>query len=269
MRGIIYFISGIREAVWNLRYSLYLWLLSLGFSLFIYIPAKKFLLSRVGHFPDALYLLKHPDYASGFIYSNGQTLWGAIFSMFIIFYIASLIVEAGILSGIVVREDFSAWKRYLWRFVKIELLSPILYIPFLIVGAIPGIFVAVGIPYYKEKSFSQSMLVSAIFFILFFILASVAKDYSKIWVVKENRGSINSMVKAIGISFKFWFSSIIMGIFALALWFIPYLFLAHPFSSLGPFISFTAFQILIFIKAFSKISLYYGENSIIKYSTPA
>ncbi|GEM_PF-2528844 len=262
MRGIINYLTGIRDSIWNLRYTFYLWLLSLGFTFSIYIPVKKFFFSRVGHFPDVHYLAKHPDYAN-YIFSRDPVLTGAIFSMFLIFYLISIIVEAGILSGIVNREDFSSWRRYFRRFFVIEILTPIFYLPYLIVGALPGIFVALSIPYHREKAFTNGIILSAIFFLLFFIVAGIGKDYAKIWVIKENRGSINSMLKAIVLSFKYWFSSLFMGILAILLWLVPYILLAGTFSSLPSILSFLAFQLLILLKAFSRISLYFAEKAII------
>lgn len=263
MRGIINYLSGIKDSIWNLRYTFYLWLLSLGFTFTIYFPARSFVFSRVGHFPDAHYLLKHPDYAL-YIFTREPVLTGAIFSLFIIFYFASIIVEAGILSGIVAREDFSAWRRYFSRFFIIEILSPLFYLPYIILGAIPGIFVAIGIPYYKEKAFTNGIIASVIFFLIFFIVAGVGKDYARIWVVRENRGSINSMLKAMGLSLRYFLSTFFMGIFALLLWIVPYIFLAPVFMTLPPLLSFVVFQLLVLLKAFSKISLYYAEASTIQ-----
>lgn len=263
MRGIINYLSGIKDSIWNLRYTFYLWLLSLGFTFTLYFPAKRFFFSRVGHFPDPNYLHKHPDYAL-YIFTKDPVLTGAILSIFIIFYFASIIVEAGILSGIVAREDFSAWRRYFSRFLVIEILSPLFYLPYAIMGAIPGIFVAIGIPYYKEKVFTNGIITSAIFFLIFFLVAGVGKDYAKIWVVKENRGSINSMLKAIGFSLHYFFSTFFMGILALLLWIVPYILLAPVFMTLPPLLSFVVFQLLVLLKAFSKISLYYAETSTIQ-----
>jgi len=263
MKGILQYLIGIKDSLWNIRYTLYLWGLSLIFSLILFFPVKKFFLERAGHFPDASYLLKHPSYAQ-LVFSKDPVLYASIFSIFVIFYFLSLIVEAGILSGIVAREEFSSWRRYFWRYFVIEILSPLFYLPYLIIGALPGIFVALGIPFHKEKTFFNSMIASAIFFLLFFIVASVAKDYSKIWVIKENRSSIGSMLKAIGLSFRNWFSSLFMGIFALLLWLVPYILLSGPFSTLPAFLSFVAFQLLVLLKAFSKVSLYYAEKSIVE-----
>jgi len=258
MKGILNYLEGLKEAAWELRYSFYIWLLSLGFSLSLYIPVTKFFSRRLGHFADWAYLKEHPAYIS-LLYSNSGLLLSFILSLFLIFYIASLIVEGGIWAGILRREPFSYWRRYFSRFFFLEILTPIVYLPFLAIGGILALLLK-PIPYYHEKVFSWAVM-GYIFVLIFLIfLASVTKDYAKISVIRDNSSCLKAIFHAWKVGFGRWFSSAIMGIIAFVLWAVPFFLFKDLLSSLPSFLFFLLLQIPLLLKAYTRVALFYGEK---------
>ncbi len=258
MRGIISYIEGLKEAAWELRYSLYLWLLSLGFSLSLYIPVRKFFAERAGNFPDWAYLTQHPAYIS-LLYSNAGLLFSFVLTLFIVFYIAGLIIEGGIWAGILRREPFSYWRRYFARFLALEILTPVIYLPFILIGGILGVLLK-PIPYYHEKLFSWAVIIYIIVIIFLLFLASVTKDYAKISVVRDNSSCLRAIVYSWKVAFSRWFSSAIMGVFAFLIWAIPFFLGKKLLSPLPSFLFFLLLQFFLFLKAYSRVSLFYGEK---------
>ena len=258
MKGILNYLEGLKEAAWELRYSLYIWLLSLGFTLSLYIPVTKFFTRRVGHFADWAYLKEHPTYIS-LLYSNSGILFSFMLSLFMIFYIASLIVEGGIWAGILRREPFSYWRRYFSRFLVLEILTPIVYLPFLVIAGVLALLLK-PIPYYHEKVFSWAVIIYLLILIFLVFLASVTKDYAKISVVRDNSSCLKAIFYAWKVGFGRWFSSAIMGILAFVLWAIPFFLFKDLFSSLPSFLFFLILQIPLLLKAYTRVSLFYGEK---------
>ncbi len=258
MKGLLYYIEGLREALWEFRFTLYLWLISLAMVFSLYLPAKAFFSLKLSHFPDWGYLMEHPSYLS-LAYNNSRLLFAAVFTIFLIFYIASLIVEGGIWAGILRREPFSYWRKYFGRFLLLEVLTPVLYLPYLLTAGLLFLLIK-PIPYYREKAFSLALVGYA--FILFFllILASINKDYAKLAVVRDNRSAIRAILFSWKVSLMRWFSSLIMGLAALLLWAIPFFLLKPILSPLPSFIYFIFFQVFVLLKAYTKVSLFFGEK---------
>ncbi len=260
MKGILYYAEGLREALWEFRFILYLWFLSLAMVFTLYLPAKTFFSIKLSHFPDWGYLTEHPAYISLACNNDNSGLFFAtVFTVFLLFYIASLIVEGGIWAGILRREPFSYWRKYFGRFLLLEILTPVIYLPYILTAGIFFLLIK-PIPYYREKAFSLALVAYLLILFLLLVLASINKDYAKLAVVRDNRSAVRAVLFSWKVLLMRWFSSLIMGIASLLLWAIPLFLLKPLLSPLPPLLYIFLFQVFVLVKAYSRISLFFGEK---------
>ncbi len=258
MKGILHYLEGLREALWDLRFVIYLWLLSLGLVIFAYFPVHKFFSSRLSHFSDWTYIMDHPAYIA-LVYKNSGVLFAGIFALLLLFYIFTLMVEGGIWAGILRREPFSYWKKYFGRFLLLEILTPIIYLPHFLVAGLLFLLIK-PIPIYKEKIFSLAAVAYALVLLFILTLASISKDYAKLAVVRDNRSVLRAIVFSWKLTLMRWLSSGLMGMAALLLWAIPFFLISPLLHNLPTFIYFLAYQPLVLLKVYSKIALFIGEK---------
>jgi hypothetical protein len=209
--------KGIQEATLRPNMVVVLWMINFFFASVIYFLFSAMLSATFGKSLMASDLLQKPnmDVLLEFLTSSGTSLGMLVTAglvLAILFFLAGIFVNGGILQTLVHRRDqegfaqvfFAGGGKFYGRFFRLSIYSLILWIPavflYMIISGVLGIFTKN--PLNEQGSFYVALLRIAI--ALFFVfLIKMIMDYARIRIVtQDSRSVLRPMLEAAGFVFR-------------------------------------------------------------------
>jgi len=209
--------KGIQEATLRPNMAVVLWMINFFFASVVYFLFSAMLSAAFGKSLLASDLLQKPnmDVLFEFLTSAGTSLGMLVTAglvLVVLFFLASIFVNGGILQTLVHRRDqegfaqvfFAGGGKFYGRFFRLSIFSLILWIPsiilYLLINGFLGIFTMNSLN--EQGSFYAALLRIAI--ALFFVfLIKMIMDYARIRIVtQDSRAVLPSLLEAAGFVFR-------------------------------------------------------------------
>jgi len=209
--------KGIQEATLRPNMAVVLWMINFFFASVVYFLFSAMLSAAFGKSLLASDLLQKPnmDVLFEFLTSAGTSLGMLVTAglvLVVLFFLASIFVNGGILQTLVHRRDqegfaqvfFAGGGKFYGRFFRLSIFSLILWIPsiilYLLINGFLGIFTMNSLN--EQGSFYAALLRIAI--ALFFVfLIKMIMDYARIRIVtQDSRSALRSLLEAAGFVFR-------------------------------------------------------------------
>jgi hypothetical protein len=209
--------KGIQEATLRPNMAVVLWMVNFFFASVLYFLFSAMLSAAFGRSLLASDLLQKPnmDVLLEFLTSSGTSLGMLVTAglvMVVLFFLAGIFVNGGILQSLVHQRDherfaqvfFAGGGKFYGRFFRLSIYSLILWIPgailYLIINGLLGIFTMNSLN--EQGSFYIALLRIAI--ALFFVfLIKMIMDYARIRIVtQDSRSVLRSLLEAAGFVFR-------------------------------------------------------------------
>lgn len=284
-----YIVTGLNEATQSKKLILLLFAITIIIGLFLAIPFKMSLTSKLGSLPEVYKMLS--DYDST-VYNDvmrnygmlikahtTQIMWLAIGS-----YIMSMIVYGGVFSHFIKQEAYSfrsfvnSCGTYAWRFVKSGLY---LLLPMLVIGGIVLVVLGAMLDsplqnYDSEKPVIMIFLTGMLILLFFWSLIHLIADYARIMIIQNDTDKV---LKSVWQATKFVIGKF-LSVYSVYLTLILFQFLVFAVyfileSAIGMgsggavLIMFLIQQVIVILRVFGKVwlcssevELYRGKMSI-------
>jgi hypothetical protein len=209
--------KGIQEATLRPNMAVVLWMINFFFASVIYFLFSAMLSAAFGKSLLASDLLQKPnmDVLLEFLASSGTSLGILVTAglvVAVLFFLAGIFVNGGILQSLVHRRDhdgfaqvfFAGGGKFYGRFFRLSIFSLILWIPgiilYMLINGILGIFTKDTLN--EQRSFYIMLLRIAIALFLVFLIKMIM-DYARIRIAtQDSRSVLRSMLEAAGFVFR-------------------------------------------------------------------
>ncbi len=209
--------KGIQEATLRPNMAVVLWMINFFFASVIYFLFSAMLKAAFGKSLLAADLLQKPnmDVLLEFLTSSGTSLGMLVTAglvLAVLFFLAGIFVNGGILQSLVHRRDhegfgqvfFAGGGKFYGRFFRLSIYSLILWIPgiivYMIVNGLLGIFTKNSLN--EQRSFYIQLVRIAIAIFLVFLIKMIM-DYARIRIAtQDSRSVLRSMLEATGFVFR-------------------------------------------------------------------
>jgi hypothetical protein len=209
--------KGIQEATLRPNMAVVLWMINFFFASVVYFLFSAMLSAAFGKSLLASDLLQKPnmDVLLEFLTSSGTSLGMLVTAglvLVVLFFLASIFVNGGILQSLVHQRDqegfaqvfFAGGGKFYGPFFRLSIFSLILWIPavflYMIINGVLGIFTRNSLN--EQGSFYVVWLRIAIALFLVFLIKMIM-DYARIRIVtQDSRSALRSMLEAAGFVFR-------------------------------------------------------------------
>jgi len=209
--------KGIQEATLRPNMAVVLWMINFFFASVIYFLFSAMLSAAFGKSLLASDLLQKPnmDILLEFLTSSGTSLGMLVTAglvMAVLFFLAGIFVNGGILQSLVHQRDqggfaqvfFAGGGKFYGRFFRLSIFSLILWIPavflYMIINGVLGIFTRNSLN--EQGSFYVVWLRIAIALFLIFLIKMIM-DYARMRIAtQDSRSVLRSMLEAAGFVFR-------------------------------------------------------------------